>query len=188
MLFRSNWNTENDLRACLGSIYSRRFKHAVEVIVADNASSDRSREMVTGEFPQARLVWHTTNLGFCRGNNRAIPENPGRYVLFLNADTLITDCAFDSLIDFADSQPDAGIIGPKLLNKDGSLQYSCRRFPNLRAGFFRNTPLGRLFPKNRFTQDYLMTDWDHATPRDVDRKSTRLNSSHIQKSRMPSSA
>ena len=55
-----------------------------------------------------------------------------------------------------------------LLNQNGSLQYSCRRYPNLGAGFFRNTPLGRLFPKNRYTQDYLMTDWDHASVRDVD--------------------
>src|SRR2546421_256364 len=69
---------------------------------------------------------------------------------------------------FADATPDAGIIGPKLLNRDGSLQYSCRSFPNMGAGFFRNTPLGRLFPKNRFTQDYLMSDWDHSTVRDVD--------------------
>ena len=64
--------------------------------------------------------------------------------------------------------PDIGILGPKLLNADGTLQYSCRRYPNLATGFFRNTPLGRLFPKNRFTADYLMQDWDHATPRDVD--------------------
>src|SRR5207248_8704645 len=102
------------------------------------------------------------------GNNRAVPESPGRYVLFINADTLVTDCALERLLDYADQNPDIGIIGPKLLNRDGSLQYSCRSFPNLGAGFFRNTPLGRLFPKNRFAQDYLMQDWDHATVRDVD--------------------
>ena len=163
-----NWNTCNDLRVCLTSIFEQTFRNHIEVIVADNASQDESREMVRREFPRAKLVEHSTNLGFCAGNNRAIPANPGRYVLFLNADTRITPCAFDSLIDFADANSDAGIIGPKLLNQDGSLQYSCRRFPNLGAGFFRNTPLGRLFPKNRFTQDYLMSDWDHSTARDVD--------------------
>ena len=163
-----NWNTRDDLRVCLGSIFEQEFRHSVEVIVADNASEDDSREMVRREFPKARLVVHPENLGFCAGNNRAIPPNPGRYVLFLNADTRVTPCALDTLIEFADSTPDAGIIGPKLLNADGSLQYSCRRFPNLAAGFFRNTPLGRLFPKNRFTQDYLMSDWDHASVRDVD--------------------
>ena len=163
-----NWNTRDDLRACLSSIYAHPRKHKIDVIVADNASQDDSREMIKREFPKALLVHHHTNLGYCAGNNRAVPENPGRYLLFLNADTIVTECALDSLIEFGDSQPDIGVIGPKLLNRDGSLQYSCRRFPNLGAGFFRNTPLGRLFPKNRYTQDYLMTDWDHASPRDVD--------------------
>src|SRR5215831_11519408 len=150
-----NWNTREDVRNCLNSIYGHPRKRSIEVIVADNASEDGSREMVRAEFPQVDLVVHPTNLGFCAGNNRAVPENPGRYILFLNADTIVSECALDSLIDFADAHPEAGIVGPKLLNPDGSLQYSCRRFPNIGAGFFRNTPLGRLFPKNRYTSDYL---------------------------------
>lgn len=163
-----NWNTADETLACLESIYSRTVRHAVEVIVVDNASSDRSREVVAEKYPKAKLVVHSTNLGFCAGNNRAIPATRGRYVLFLNSDTVVTEGALDRLVDFADSQADIGIVGPKLLNLDGSLQYSCRRFPNLGAGMFRNTPLGRLLPKNRYTIDYLMSDWDHASVRDVD--------------------
>ncbi len=163
-----NWNTADETRACLESIFGQAHEHAIEVIVADNASSDNSREVVTAEFPRATLMAHSTNLGFCAGNNRAIPATAGRYILFLNSDTVVANGALDRLIDFADANMDAGIIGPKLLNLDGSLQYSCRRFPNLGAGFFRNTPLGRLLPKNRFTSDYLMSDWDHASVRDVD--------------------
>jgi len=163
-----NWNTKVETRDCLNSIFRQTHRHAIEVLVADNASSDGSREMLATEFPQARVVAHPMNLGFGAGNNRAIPATCGRYVLFLNSDTIVTEGAFDALVDFADAHPGAGVVGPKLLNPDGSLQYSCRRFPNLGAGFFRNTPLGRLFPKNRFTQDYLMSDWDHATVREVD--------------------
>jgi GT2 family glycosyltransferase len=163
-----NWNTWGETRDCLNSIYGQERLHAIEVVVADNASEDGSRENVQANYPQACLVTHSTNLGFCAGNNRAVPATSGRYVLFLNSDTVVTEGALDALIDFADANPDAGIVGPKLLNLDGSLQYSCRRFPNLGAGFFRNTPLGRLFPKNRYTQDYLMSDWDHASVRDVD--------------------
>jgi hypothetical protein len=163
-----NWNTAEETLACLESIYSQQRRHEIEVIVADNASSDCSRTVVPARFPQATLVVHSTNLGFCAGNNRAIPATSGRYVLFLNSDTVVTEGALDRLIDFADANPDVGIVGPKLLNLDGSLQYSCRQFPNLGAGFFRNTPLGRLLPKNRFTTDYLMSDWDHASVRDVD--------------------
>lgn len=163
-----NWNTKRDLRECLTSLFRQKFQHAIEIIVADNASSDGSRAMIAEEFPQVTLVWHPTNLGFGMGNNRAVPATSGRYVLFLNSDTIVTDGALDCLVQFADANPEVGIVGPKLLNRDGSLQYSCRRYPDLGAGFFRNTPLGRLFPKNRFTTDYLMSDWDHATVRDVD--------------------
>ena len=63
---------------------------------------------------------------------------------------------------------EVGILGPKLLNPDGSLQFSCRRFPTPAAALFRNTPLGKLFPNNRFTRDYLMSGWSHNEPRDVD--------------------
>lgn len=163
-----NWNTKEETRACLKSLFGQAHRHAVEVIVADNASSDGSREMLAAEFPSVCVVAHAGNLGFCAGNNRAVPAASGRYVLFLNSDTLVTAGALDALIAFADANSDIDIVGPKVLNPDDTLQYSCRRFPDLGAGFFRNTPLGRLFPKNRYATNYLMSDWDHATVRDVD--------------------
>ncbi len=163
-----NWNTRDDLRTCLDTIYGQERRHAIQVIVADNASGDGSREMVKAEFPQVCLHVNETNLGFGAGNNRAIPDATGRYVMFLNSDTKVTGGALDALIDYADTIPDLGALGPKLLNGDGSLQYSCRHFPNLGTGFFRNTPLGRLFKRNRFASDYLLSNWDHASERDVD--------------------
>jgi hypothetical protein len=86
----------------------------------------------------------------------------------LNPDTEVHEGALATLIAFADAHPEAGIVGAKLLNGDGSLQYSCRTFPTLMNGFFRDTPLGRLFPQNRYNRDYLMKDWDHRSPREVD--------------------
>jgi len=71
-------------------------------------------------------------------------------------------------LEYAQTHPKVGIVGPKILNPDGSLQLSCRRFPNPRAAMFRNTFLGRLFPKNKYLRDYLMTDWDHDEARFVD--------------------
>jgi len=72
------------------------------------------------------------------------------------------------LVRFADAHPEAGIIGPQLRYPDGRLQYSARRFPTLAAAVFRNTPLGRLFPRVRSVREYLMADWDHAEVREVD--------------------
>jgi GT2 family glycosyltransferase len=163
-----NWNTRDLLEKCLKSLLCQSTTANIEVIVADNASEDSSREMVQASFPQVRLVVNSGNIGFSAGNNAALPHATGRYLLFLNSDTVVTEGALDTLVCFADASPDVGVVGPKLLNADDSLQYSCRRYPNLGAGFFRSTPLGRLFPKNRFATDYLMADWDHATPRDVD--------------------
>ncbi|HZT43833.1 MAG TPA: glycosyltransferase family 2 protein [Chthonomonadaceae bacterium] len=163
-----NWNTAALLEKCLHSLYCPQPDLAMEVLVVDNASEDGSAAMVRRRFPQARLIVNKRNLGFGAGNNVAIPQTRGRYVLFLNSDTVVTPGALVTMVRCADSQPDIGILGPKLLNSDGSLQYSCRHYPTLGAGFFRNTPLGRLFPKNRFATDYLMQDWDHTTQRDVD--------------------
>jgi len=163
-----NWNTCALLEKCLRSLVCPHRGIDVEIIVVDNASGDNSREMVRREFPQINLIVNRKNIGFGAGNNVALPHARGRYVLFLNSDTVVMNGALRAMVGYADAHTDIGILGPKLLNGDGSLQYSCRRYPNLATGFFRNTPLGRLFPRNRFATDYLMLDWDHATPRDVD--------------------
>lgn len=163
-----NWNTRELLKESLQSLLDQPPGPNTQIIVADNASEDGSREMVRALFPNVTLVVNTSNIGFGAGNNAALPLATGRYVLFLNSDTKVTAGALQTLVAYADANPDIGILGPKLLNADGSLQYSCRQYPNLATGFFRNTPLGRLFPRNRFASDYLMKDWDHATPRDVD--------------------
>jgi GT2 family glycosyltransferase len=163
-----NWNTKKHLANCLDAIERAGTTVAHEIIVVDNASSDGSPEMVRQEHPQVRLIVSASNLGLTAGNNRAIAEAAGRYLLLLNSDTIVQPGAFDSLVTFLDEHPDAAAAGPKVLNADGSIQFSARHFPNLLVGLFRNTPLGRLFPRNRFTREYLMTDWDHSEPREVD--------------------
>jgi hypothetical protein len=163
-----NWNTRDLLKQSLTSILATACEIQLQVIVVDNASEDDSREMVRELFPTVTLIANPINTGFGAGNNLALPAAIGRYVLFLNSDTIVTQGALDAIVAYADANPDLGIIGPKLLNGDNTLQYSCRSYPNLGTGFFRNTPLGRLFPKNHFTSDYLLAVYDHATPRDVD--------------------
>lgn len=163
-----SWNTVEDLRACLASLVAAQHEAHFEVVVVDNASSDGSPDMVEAEFPQFRLLRQTKNLGFTGGHNLAIAERKGRNVALLNSDTVVHQGAIQRITEFMAAEPAAGIVGPKLLNPDGSLQFSCRRFPNPVAAAFRNTFLGRLFPNNRFTRDYLMTDWTHDGPREVD--------------------
>ena len=164
-----NWNAREDLRQCLQSLYAAP-KPSLDfaVWVVDNASDDGSVPMVQREFPQANLIINPENVGFSKANNQVIRASKSRYVFLLNSDAMVHAGALDALAAFADARPEAGILGPQVRNPDGSLQFSCRRFPNLGAGFFRNTYLGRLFPNNRFARNYLMGDVDHARSRAVD--------------------
>ena len=163
-----SWNTVDELRDCLASLRAVRGEAAFEVIVVDNASNDGSADMVAREFPEFVLIRSQVNLGFTGGHNLALGNCRGRILALLNSDTVVNDGAIMHVQRFFDQEPAVGIVGPRLLNPDGSLQLSCRTFPNPLAAAFRNTILGRIFPKNRFLRDYLMTDFAHDQPRTVD--------------------
>ena len=163
-----SWNTIDDLRLCLQSLEPSRDEIGLEVIVVDNNSEDGSPDMVRNEFPWVRLFALNENKGFTGGQNLAIRERSARHVLPLNSDTIVHRGALRTMLDYSYAHPEVGIVGPKLLNPDGSLQFSCRRWPNPTAALFRNTLLGRLFPRNRFTRDYLMSDISHDQLRTVD--------------------
>lgn len=163
-----SWNVRGDLAEGLDALYADPVAAAWQVIVADNASDDGTVEMLAGRYPQVEVIANTTNLGFAAGCNQGMRLARGRYVLLLNPDTIVPAGALAQLVIFADQHPDAGIIGPKLLNADGSLQFSARSFPTITAALFRNTILGRLLPKTGSVRAYLLADWDHSTVRNVD--------------------
>ena len=164
-----SWNAKDDLRACLASLpHATADFSSVEVVVVDNNSSDGAPDMVETEFPDVLLLRSATNEGFAAGNNRALMHLTAPYAFLLNSDAVAHPNSLDVLLAFADGAPDAGIIGPKVLNPDGTIQYSCRRFPTFAAGLFRNVYLGKLFPNNKPAADYLMQDFDHNSVREVD--------------------
>lgn len=164
----ASWNTKKDLEECLCSLEGVRHELPFEVIVVDNASTDGSPQMVERRFPWVRLEKMPTNLGFTGGHNYALNLRKAPDAFLLNSDTVVHPGVLRKLYEYSQAHPDVGILGCKILNPDGSLQFSCRKFPNPMAALFRNTPLGRLFPNNRFTREYLMMDWSHETPREVD--------------------
>ncbi|MEQ1934282.1 MAG: glycosyltransferase family 2 protein [Fimbriimonadaceae bacterium] len=163
-----SWNTVDDLRLCLQSLHDVKGEADFEVLVVDNHSEDGSPDMVEKDFPWVRLFRMQDNLGFTGGQNHALANRHAPNVFLLNSDTIVHEGAMRRLMEYHREHPEAGMIGPKLLNSDGSLQYSCRRFPNPVAALFRNTPIGKLFPNNPFTRDYLMQEWDHSDTREVD--------------------
>lgn len=164
-----SFNARDYLRCCLASLLEHTKGVSHEVIVVDNASWDGSAEMVQAEFPQAVLIRLPVNVGFAAGCNRGIEHAAGEFVLLLNPDTELSEDAFSPMVTYCRQNPSVGILGPKLLNSDGSLQLSCRHFPShLTSLFNRQSVLTRLFPGNRFSRRYLMTDWAHDRIEPVD--------------------
>ena len=127
-----NWNSTEYLRACLKSILANPPRRSFELIIVDNASTDRKLGALKAEFPAARVVESAKNLGFVGANNLGYKLSSGRTLFFLNPDTEIVGTAIDHIWDALDSLPAAGIVGCKLLNSDGSVQTSCiQRFPTI---------------------------------------------------------
>src|SRR5215217_5550661 len=124
-----SWNTVRLLENCLASILTNSPVWPFEIWVVDNTSTDDTAQMVREKFPQVHLVENQENVGFARANNQAIQQCTGQYVLLLNPDTLVTADALQSLIDFLEQHTEAGAVGPKILNPDGSLQISSHPQP-----------------------------------------------------------
>ena len=110
-----------------------------EIIVVDNNSQDGLAEMVKNEFMEVKLIEAGENRGYAAGNNLGIKKARGKYILILNPDVTILSDAITKLFDFLEQNPRAGIVGPQIKNPDGSIQYSCSRFPDWRLPFFRRT-------------------------------------------------
>jgi hypothetical protein len=138
-----------------------------EVIVVDNGSTDGTLELVREKFPEARLL-EQENRGFGAGNNAGMRAASGRYFLLLNPDAWLTDGALDRLVAFADEHPEAAIVGPRLLNPDGSLQRSVRGFPSpwrIATEYFF---LRKLAPRSHALNALFAEQFDHESVREAE--------------------
>jgi len=127
-----NWNSVALLRQCLDSVFSSSSGCDLEVLVLDNASYDGSAEMVSREFPSVTFIQSDQNLGFAAGNNLAFQRSRGHYVLFLNPDTEIVGDALQTMAAVLNTREDAGVVGPKLVDPDLTVQINCMRaFPTI---------------------------------------------------------
>lgn len=142
-----NWNSRDYVAACLRSVFEHAPAIPFEVIVLDSGSFDGCGEMIARDFPQARFIQSTENLGFARANNLAVTQAKGSTFLFLNPDTEVKAGAITALYEIARNVSDAGAIGARLLNTDGTLQTSCvQAFPTILNQVFICDLLIRLFP------------------------------------------
>ncbi|PCI76892.1 MAG: hypothetical protein COB20_09415 [SAR86 cluster bacterium] len=146
-----NWNVCELLESCLLSIrqYAGLPPEKYEVHVIDNNSSDNSVDMVREKFPEFLLTANSDNKGFGRANNQAFPQCRGKYILLLNPDAEVREKAITQMLKLMDSMPDAGILGARLLNSDGSFQRaSGGALPTLNNIAWHWLNLFRLLPKS----------------------------------------
>lgn len=159
-----SWNVRELLRGCIESVLSA-WGPSVEVIVIDNASADRSAEMVGAGFPQVDLVASATNLGFSRANNIGLARARGTYVFFLNPDTLLRRDTLERLVGSLESDRQFDMVGPCLVSPDGAVQPQCR-VPTMRLTLFHALYLHRVpFVKQLIDR---RSDADSSDARDVE--------------------
>lgn len=159
-----NWNTRDMLRDCLQTVFDGLGALKAEVIVVDNASTDGSVGMIEAEFPQAVLIANAKNCGFAAANNQGFAIAKGRHVLLLNSDTLVLGETLPAMVAWMDAHPAAGVMGPRVLNRDGSMQVSATGFPTLGRLVAQTLGLTRLSAFD----GYRMERWDRRSERQVE--------------------
>lgn len=140
-----------------------------ELIIVDNGSTDDTASMLQAEFPKAIIIHNSRNEGFARPINQALRQSLGRYMLVLNPDTIVLPGALNHLSEYMDAHPEVGICGPKVLNRDGSLQKPCRRGVSRPwAAFSYFSGLSALFPRSKLFGGYLLNYLDENATSEVD--------------------
>lgn len=163
-----SYNSEQDLEPCLRSVLAETAGIDHEVFLVDNASSDHSVALAKKIYPQVQVIENRENLGFARANNLALSVSKGRYLMLLNPDTELLPGVIKSLISYLDGNPRAGAAGCKLLNSDGSLQFSIRNFPNLANQFSEAVFLHHLFKSSPFFTEVIRDEREYRYSHKVD--------------------
>jgi hypothetical protein len=164
-----NYNSTHQLLRCLESFAGERAMGRVRVIVHSN-SENNGTGFIEKKFPEVTVRHNHRNLGFAGAVNKALAESNAPYTTLLNPDTLVLGSFFEDVLSYMERNRDIGIIGPTILNADGSIQGSARSFPTPLTGLFgRGSLLTRLFPKNRISQANILTDRSNGkSPVEVD--------------------
>jgi GT2 family glycosyltransferase len=165
------WNSEEEISNCLISVnsnieYSKNLD--IELIVIDNNSSDKTYEIVKStNICKSKIYKNDTNLGFTKAVNQGINYSNGKYVLLLNPDTFLSENCIEQLYVFLEKNESYAAACPKLLNENGSIQYSIRNFPTYRGMYFEFYLLSYIFPGSRFFNRWKMEYFDYEKDSDV---------------------
>ncbi len=164
-----NYNVKHFLEQCLFSVIKAAAGIQAEIIVVDNNSYDNSIEYLQPKFPGIRFLSNSENLGFAKGCNQGLRLAKGRFILFLNPDTIVPEDCFTECIDFFSTHPDAGALGIKMLDGSGRfLKESKRSFPAPLTSLFKLFGLSRLFPRSPVFSKYHLGHLDKNNDHEVE--------------------
>lgn len=160
-------DVREEVLACFASVERYAAPATYELLLVDNASSDGTAAAVADAFPAAEIVQLPRNVGVA-ARNEGLRRARGRTRMFLDSDARLTAGALSELVAYVDAHPEAGLVGPRLVYEDGSLQLSARRFPPVLLPLMRRPPLGRFFDRSRWVRRHLMADEPHDRTREVE--------------------
>ncbi|MFM7566298.1 MAG: glycosyltransferase family 2 protein [Flavobacteriales bacterium] len=164
-----NYNVAYFLEQCLSSVFQSRCSSAIEVIVIDNASIDRSADMVKTKFPQVLWIANQENVGFSRANNQGIAMAKGEFVLLLNPDTVVEEETLSKVIHQMEEDESIGGLGVRMVDGKGNfLPESKRGLPTPSVAFYKIFGLSSLFPKSRIFGKYHLGYLDPQKTHEVD--------------------
>ena len=162
-----SYNVKYYVEQCINSVL--RSLPEAQVIVVDNSSGDGSVEYLRKRFPDVRIISNKENLGFGKANNMALTFAEGKYVLFLNPDTVVAEKTIPDCMEYMDSHPGTGAVGVRMMYADGCFALESRRsLPTPSVAFFHMIGLGKVFPRSRIFARYHLTYEDPARECPID--------------------
>ncbi len=153
-----SYNVKNYLLQAIDSIKKSKYNGLIEIIIVDNNSFDGTSLSVKNQHPDIHYIQNQQNIGFGKGINQAAKKSVGEYLFILNPDTIIQEDTIEKLVHYLVKNPQVGMVGPKVLNADGSLQLACKRsIPNISVSLPKMLGLSKLFPNNKWAGKYNLT-------------------------------
>ncbi|WP_304067304.1 glycosyltransferase family 2 protein [Pedobacter glucosidilyticus] len=150
-----NYNVRDLLQQAIDSLLDACKTIEYEFFVVDNASDDKSVEMLQSNYPEIKLICNNNNVGFSKANNQAIKQATGEYILVVNPDTITSKDTLTKTIDFMDKHPEAGGLGLRMINGQGEfLKESKRQIPGISTVLFHFTGISKLLPSSKFFNSY----------------------------------
>ncbi|HEY6504489.1 MAG TPA: glycosyltransferase [Chitinophagaceae bacterium] len=164
-----NYNVHHFLEQCLCSVQKAVVLLQAETFVIDNNSADNSVRHLQPRFPAVKFIVNQENVGFAKACNQGMKLATGKYILFLNPDTIVPENCFLKCLAFFDAHPDAGALGIKMLDGSGQfLKESKRSFPSPKTSLFKLFGLARLFPTSKTFAKYHLGHLDENKDHEVD--------------------